>query len=103
NLARSNSEKLSPQDPVRNFHIEFMRGSFQLFAPSPGDRIAARRSSSFEKPAPIGPIWFQRMDRNGDGDLTWNEFLGPREVFHRIDTDGDGLIDPEEAAPANEE
>jgi hypothetical protein len=43
------------------------------------------------------------MDRNNDGDLTWNEFLGPREVFHRIDKDGDGLIDPQEAADATDE
>jgi hypothetical protein len=40
------------------------------------------------------------MDRNNDGDLTWNEFLGPREVFHKLDADGDGLLDPVEAAKA---
>jgi Ca2+-binding EF-hand superfamily protein len=100
-MARKSGEKLAPDDPARNFHIEFLRGSFSLFGP--GDQMISQSSPSFEQRAAIGPIWFQRMDRNNDGDLTWNEFLGPREVFHRIDRDGDGLIDPEEAAAASDE
>jgi hypothetical protein len=52
--------------------------------------------------APIkGPLWFRKMDRNGDGDVSPREFLGTREDFKRIDTDGDGLIDPQEAERAN--
>ena len=43
------------------------------------------------------------MDRNGDGDLTWDEFLGPREVFHQLDADQDDLIDETEAKKASEE
>ena len=101
NMTRQSGDKLGPDDPARNFHIEFLRGSFALFGP--GDQMIAQSSPSFEQRAPIGPIWFQRMDRNNDGDLTWNEFLGPREVFHRIDKDGDGLIDPLEAKAATDE
>jgi hypothetical protein len=40
------------------------------------------------------------MDRNGDGDLVWSEFLGPRDIFHQLDADHDGLIDPLEAVAA---
>jgi Ca2+-binding EF-hand superfamily protein len=47
-----------------------------------------------------GPHWFQRMDRNHDGDLSPREFLGPREAFLRLDADGDGLIDAREATAA---
>jgi Ca2+-binding EF-hand superfamily protein len=101
NLARRNTDKLSPEDPARNFHIEFTRGSFTLFKQQAD--LAAAPTTSFEQREPIGPTWFQRMDRNSDGDLTWNEFLGPREVFNRIDKDGDGLIDPQEAFEASEE
>jgi Ca2+-binding EF-hand superfamily protein len=100
NLARRNADRLSPEDPIRNFHIEFVRGYYVLFGPT-DQRMA--QTQSFERPPAAGPIWFQRMDRNNDGDLTWNEFLGPREVFHRIDKDGDGLIDPQEAAAATDE
>jgi Ca2+-binding EF-hand superfamily protein len=94
-MARKDPQKLTPSDPVRNFHLEFLRGSLVLFGPT--DQMIAQNSQAFEQRPSSGPTWFQRMDRNSDGDLTWNEFLGPREVFHRIDTDGDGLIDAQEA------
>jgi Ca2+-binding EF-hand superfamily protein len=44
-----------------------------------------------------GPLWFQRMDRNGDGVVSRREFPGTDEEFAAIDTDGDGLISAEEA------
>ena len=47
-----------------------------------------------------GPVWFQRMDRNRDGDVSWREFLGPRDAFDKLDADRDGLLDPTEAAAA---
>ena len=53
---------------------------------------------AFQQRSEAGPTWFRRMDRNGDGDLAWSEFLGPRDVFHQLDADHDGLIDPFEAA-----
>src|SRR5204863_4929891 len=47
-----------------------------------------------------GPLWFRKMDRNGDGDVSRREFLGPPEVFKKLDLDGDGLISREEAEKA---
>ncbi|MCA9051314.1 MAG: hypothetical protein KDA89_21400, partial [Planctomycetaceae bacterium] len=44
-----------------------------------------------------GPEWFRRMDRNQDRDVSWREFPGPRDLFRRIDTDGDGLLTSTEA------
>jgi len=44
-----------------------------------------------------GPMWFRKMDRNGDGDVSRREFIGTDEEFAAIDTDGDGLISLEEA------
>jgi Ca2+-binding EF-hand superfamily protein len=44
-----------------------------------------------------GPVWFRRMDRNGDGDVSRAEFLGTRAEFDAMDTDHDGLISLREA------
>ncbi len=49
----------------------------------------------------LGPLWFRKMDRNGDGDVSPSEFLGTLEQFRRIDIDADGLIDLREAERAD--
>jgi Ca2+-binding EF-hand superfamily protein len=96
-LERDGKPGVEQKEPVRHFHIEFVRGSYQLFGPS--EQLLAQ-TPAFQQRRPSGPIWFQRMDRNNDGDLTWNEFLGPREIFHELDADGDSLVDPQEAGKA---
>ena len=50
---------------------------------------------------PAGPLWFWKLDRNGDRDVSRQEFVGPAEVFDRIDQNGDGLISAEEAEKAD--
>jgi Ca2+-binding EF-hand superfamily protein len=50
-----------------------------------------------------GPLWFQKMDRNGDGEVSRREWLGSKEDFKRIDTNGDGVISREEAERADAE
>ena len=96
-MKRKKGDALSPTEPARHFHLEFAR-SFYVLAGRTDQLISM--TPSFEQRPLIGPVWFQRMDRNGDGDVTWNEFLGPRDVFHRLDADHDGLLDPMEAAAA---
>jgi Ca2+-binding EF-hand superfamily protein len=56
--------------------------------------------SSEETPAGRGPAWFRKMDRNRDGDVSRKEFLFSEELFRKLDTDGDGLINLEEAEKA---
>lgn len=97
---------IEPGESGRHYHVEFVRGSFQIFGES--QRMVVQGPTFIERPA-VGPIWFQRMDRNSDGDLTYDsrtsyggEFLGPREAFHLLDADGDGLVDAQEAERASE-
>ena len=90
-------KSINPSRLQKSFRIEMQRGGVGLFGRV--DRPTAETPAALLKP-PSGPIWFQRMDRNGDGDLTWDEFLGPRDVFHEIDADQDGLIDESEAKKA---
>ena len=94
-LERDGSPGIRQNEPVRHFQIEFVRGMHQLFGPT---EQPAAQTPAFHRRQLTGPIWFQRMDRNNDGDLIWNEFLGPRWVFDQLDGDGDELLDPQEAA-----
>lgn len=44
-----------------------------------------------------GPLWFRRMDRNQDGDVSLREFPGTSAQFQQLDSDADGLISTTEA------
>ncbi len=46
---------------------------------------------------PKTPLWFKKMDRNQDNELTWREFIGTKKAFDEIDTDQDGVISLKEA------
>jgi Ca2+-binding EF-hand superfamily protein len=94
-LDRDGQLGVGEKEPVRHFHFGFQRDSFKLFSAS--EELAAE-APTFQQRKPTGPIWFQRMDRNNDGDVAWNEFLGHLETFHQLDTDGDDLLSPQEAA-----
>ncbi len=99
-LLREGQAVLRPNDPPRRLHLEVVRGSFQLFGTGGMGESTVPKIVAQAR-APVGPLWFQRMDRNQDGDLTWKEFLGPRRVFEELDTDHDGLIDAKEAEKAH--
>jgi Ca2+-binding EF-hand superfamily protein len=99
-LRKPGETLLRATDPPRRLHLEVVRGAFQLFGTGTMGESTVPRIVVAPRAA-VGPVWFQRMDRNQDGDLTWKEFLGPRHVFEELDADHDGLIDPFEAEKAS--
>lgn len=100
-LDRDGRPGITEKEPVRHFHLEFVRGTYLLFG-APEQQVAAQMPAFQRRPA-SGPSWFQAMDRNNDGDLSWEEFQASRHDFDHIDADGDGLIDLMEAQKAEEE
>ena len=69
-----------------------------------GMMVTAEQTDGVPGRATAGPRWFVGSDRNGDGVLTWPEFVGPRAAFDRLDADADGSVTPAEAeAPAGAE
>lgn len=103
-MQRDEKPGLGEMEPSRRYRIEFVRGVFNPFGnpdrPMPVNTLVPQQPVAQARPRPVGPIWFQRWDRNNDGDLTWREFLGPRDVFEQLDADRDELLDPKEAAAA---
>ncbi|HEV3167495.1 MAG TPA: hypothetical protein VGZ22_26035, partial [Isosphaeraceae bacterium] len=81
----------------RHYQLAIGRGQpqfsngFMVESYNPGPTIPAGSQGQ-------GLSWFYHMDRNGDGDVSLREFVGPRDVFLRLDADKDGLIDAKEAA-----
>ena len=64
----------------------YLAGQLNGFTTLPGMTPAAW------PPPARGPLWFRKMDRNGDGEISPREFLGSRAEFHRLDSDGDGYV-----------
>ena len=96
---RNKDGMLDPKEVPKNMTLTFEQGLLQSRSPgSPMFAAYAPLPNQIRKQA--GPLWFQRMDRNRDGDVSRREFLGTDEDFRKIDTDGDGLIDMKEAMAA---
>jgi Ca2+-binding EF-hand superfamily protein len=74
---------------------------YQIVVNPGAPNYLAGQLGGFQGQSRRGPLWFRKMDRNGDGDVSPREFLGSRADFRRLDTDGDGLISLDEARQAD--
>jgi hypothetical protein len=97
-LQESPGEFIAAPENRQNLHLEIHLGANSYF----GRASLTYLNPQAPKPPTEGPIWFRKMDRNSDGVVSRREFLGPKEQFNRIDANGDGLVDLNEAERANQ-
>jgi hypothetical protein len=95
--AKTNADSFDLNDLPRQYQIIFSHGQLRSPDEDPGSGQVIRAANRLS-----GPLWFRKMDRNADGDVSPQEFLGTPEQFRLIDKDGDGLIDLKEAEAAAE-
>lgn len=98
-------DHLTKDDMPRSYRLTLARGTSQSGGLAAQEEVFDRLygfSSYEEGPAGRGPVWFRKMDRNRDGDVSPKEFLFGEELFRKIDRDGDGLINLEEAEKAGD-
>ena len=93
---RNHDERVAQSELESRYRLTFSFGRNQSFTPNanPLNMPLTPRLRSQAN----GPVWYRRMDRNLDGDITWREFLGSREQFDQFDTNSDEMIDVTEAS-----
>lgn len=95
---RNHDERIALSELESRYRLTFSFGRNMEFSPT-GNAVTMPTTPRLRSQN-IGPIWYRRMDRNLDGDISWREFLGNREQFIQLDQNGDELIDLNEAKAA---
>ncbi len=85
---------LQPSAVVRLGHAVYGNADPNL---QPVQNVNTTGYGTQPSPPEQGPVWFRKMDRNADGDVSRTEFVGPKDSFDAIDANKDGLITLEEA------
>jgi Ca2+-binding EF-hand superfamily protein len=96
---RNKDSKLEEAEIPHQYALSVGRGGNQgVYAVAASTALVGGRPTSAS--SSNAPLWFSKMDRNRDGDLSAREFLGSSETFERLDANRDGMIDAAEASKA---
>jgi Ca2+-binding EF-hand superfamily protein len=102
NTADKNGDGVLNGDEIpQRLVFELVRGAEARTDQATANQGPRRPTRSTATASTSGPLWFRKMDRNNDGDLSPHEFLGPRAAFEKLDANRDGLVDREEAEAAD--
>ena len=91
--------QLAETEVPLQFQMIAARGSLPGLFGGPVNVAAMAAQGSFgERTA--SPLWFRKMDKNRDGEISHREFLGDAETFESLDLNHDGAVELSEAIRA---
>ncbi len=91
--------QLAETEVPLQFQMVAARGSLPGLFGGPVNAVAmAAQGGIAERTA--GPVWFRKMDKNRDGEVSRREFLGEAESFDALDLNHDGAVELNEAIRA---
>ncbi len=92
---------LSESEIPQQFQLTIARGTLPVLI---GNLLSSGMNPTGELPERTsGPIWFRKMDKNRDGEISIREFLGDSILFEKLDRNHNGAIDVVEAVQSTVE
>ena len=93
-------QALLPDELNSKFRVTFTQPKLFEIDPLRDQNTMMNQRQGIVRPQTSGPLWFGRMDDNLDGEVSWREFLGPRDKFDELDQNSDNYITLSEAEAA---